>query len=393
LVSEGVSGAGGAGDSDLPSISFDGSRVVFLSAAGDLVANDTNDAVDAFLYDGSLSRVSLRANGRQISKGTREAALSHAGEHVALVTSARLSREDEDRSADVYVRELASGRTTLVSITARGGEIKGRVSDAALSDRASSVAFTTPVAVHRIDLNGVDDVYVKNASTGATPIISLAADGTDADGPSRDPSITAGGRVVAFESDASDLIDPDTNGVTDIFVRDRGSRETVMASVSSEGTPGNGPSFNPYIAPGGRYVVFESDAGNLVPEDDNGQRDVFLHDLATRHTIRVSVTAQEGQLDGPSTDATVSSDGHFVVFTSSAEALVGTGVPQVFLRDLLTGATRLLSETSEGSPGSAASGAGVVAGDASFIAFSSYAADLAANDGGTFADIFGRSPY
>lgn len=394
LVSRSPSGDPGAGDSTAPSIAADGTRIAFLSAASDLVPEDTNGAIDAFVYEsGTVTRVSLRRNGRQASKGAREAVLSPDGLHVALVTSARLTAADEDRAADVYVRTLGTGATTLVSSTAREEAITMAARDAAVSDRATSVAFTTTAPVHRLDRNGVDDVYVKNTATGATPIISLAADGTDADGPSRHASIEAGGRLVAFESDATDLVDPDTNGTTDIFVRDRGSKQTYMVSVSSQGVAGNGPSFNPYIAPNGRYVVYESDASNLVPSDDNGHRDVFLHDLATRQTTRISVTSEEGQLDGPSTDASVSSDGHFVVFVSAAPALVGDGSAQAFLRDLLTGATRALSTTADGQLADGVSRSPVVSGDASLVTFTSTASNLVPDHTGSFEDVYVRSPY
>lgn len=394
LVSRSQSGEPGAGDSTAPSIAADGTRIAFLSGASDLVPEDTNDAVDAFVYEaGTITRVSLRRNGRQASKRAREVMLAPDGMHVALVTSARLTGDDEDRAADVYVRTLGTGATTLVSSTAREEAITMSTKDVAVSDRATSVAFTTAAPAHRLDRNGVDDVYVKNTATGATPIISLAADGTDADGPSRHASIEAGGRLVAFESDATDLVDPDTNGTTDIFVRDRGSKQTYMVSLSSQGVAGNGPSFNPYISPNGGYVVFESDASNLVPSDDNGHRDVFLHDLATRQTSRISVTSEEGQLDGPSSDASVSSDGHFVVFVSTAPALVGDGPAQVFLRDLLTGATRALSTTAGGQLADGVSRSPVLSGDASLVTFASAASNLVPDHTGSFEDVYVRSPY
>ena len=127
------------------------------------------------------------------------------------------------------------------------------------------------------------------AAAGDTTRVSVASDGAQGNGYSYHPSISADGRYVAFESDASNLVSGDTNGARDVFVHDRQGGGTTRVSVASDGAQGNGGSAHPSISADGRYVAFQSDASNLVSGDTNGWSDIFVYDRQTGQTTRVSV--------------------------------------------------------------------------------------------------------
>ena len=148
-------------------------------------------------------------------------------------------------------------------------------------------------------------------------------------------SLSAEGRLVAFESYASNLVPGDTNGRLDVFVHDRQTRLTERVSVDSAGIQGNGSSRQPSISADGRFMAFTSDATNLVPGDTNGRTDVFVHDRQTGTTERVSVDSAGNQGNAGSSGVGISGDGRFVAFTSSATNLVPgdtNSVADVFVR-------------------------------------------------------------
>src|SRR5207247_2620109 len=136
------------------------------------------------------------------------------------------------------------------------------------------------------------------------------------------PSVSADGRYVAFESYATNLVPGDSNGVSDVFVRDTLTGMTACVSVNSSGVPGNGDSQRPVLSADGRYVVFMSLASNLVANDTNGTWDIFVRNLQSSSTTRASVDSGGTQGNGSSTFASISADGRFVAFESAATNLV-----------------------------------------------------------------------
>src|SRR5207247_1588614 len=181
------------------------------------------------------------------------------------------------------------------------------------------------------DTNGNTDVFVHDRQTGTTERVSVDSAGHEGNGYSQQPAISADGRFVAFTSDATNLVPGDTNGVTDVFVHDRQTGTTERVSVDSAGNQGDRRSGNslsrPAISAGGRFVAFASDATTLVPGDTNGDVDVFVHDRETGTTERVGERAVERPfgVTGPS----LSADGRFVAFASRTLLFPGdtNGVP------------------------------------------------------------------
>jgi uncharacterized repeat protein (TIGR01451 family) len=184
-------------------------------------------------------------------------------------------------------------------------------------------------------------------------------------------AISADGRYVAFESDASTLVVGDKNRAKDVFVRDRLTGNTTRVSVSSTGLPGNSNSQSSAISANGRYVAFTSDASNLVAWDTNGFPDVFVHDCKTGETRLVSVSSAHEQGSAQSNSPVISADGRYVAFTSYADNLVAgdtNGFPDVFVRDLKTGKTTLVSVSSAGVQGSQSD---AISADGRYVVFTS----------------------
>jgi Tol biopolymer transport system component len=252
-----------------------------------------------------------------------------------------------------------------------------------------------------------------HAMPGNTIRVSVASDGTQSNHDSYNPSISADGRFVAFESEATNLVSGDTNNFRDIFVHDRQTGQTTRVSVASDGTQSNQHSYNPSISADGRYVAFESEATNLVSGDTNNHQDIFVHDRQTGQTTRVSVASDGTQANDYSYNPSISADGRYVAFISYASNLVGGdtepptqpsttslpnnpaskvtgGVSQVFVHDRQTGATTLVSVAIDGSEGNDHSEEVSISADGRYVAFASSATNLVSGDTNKHPDIFVR---
>jgi Tol biopolymer transport system component len=229
------------------------------------------------------------------------------------------------------------------------------------------------------------------ASTELVSVRSNGKQGEDISGRFSAPAISANGLVAAVDSQATNLVGGDNNGVVDVFVHDRTTGRTTAVSVSSRGRLGNGVSTSPALSADGRFVAFESNASNLVAADTNSARDVFAHDRLTGDTTRVSVGPGGVQGNAASFDASISADGRFVSFISDASNLIAAGTiqRQAFVHDRQTGATELVSVASDGTTqgDNVASGA-AISGDGRFVAFGSFATNLVAGDTNGVNDIF-----
>ena len=239
------------------------------------------------------------------------------------------------------------------------------------------------------------DVFVHDRQTGVTERVSVASNGTQSNGQGEgDIAISADGRFVAFGSEATSLVPGDTNGRPDVFVRDRQTGTTERVSVASNGTQANGYGAPPLaISADGRFVAFRSFATNLVPGDTNGLDDVFVHDRQTGMTERVNVASDGAQANAGGGSGSISADGRFVAFTSFATNLVPgdtNAVGDVFVHDRQTGMTERVSVVSDGTEGNDSSGDDSVAisADGQFVAFDSNATNLVPNDTNETRDIF-----
>jgi len=290
-----------------------------------------------------------------------------------------------------------AGQTTRVSVSSSGAQGNSDSTDSAISANGRYVAFSTNANnLVAGDTNSTTDVFVRDRLTGTSTRVSVSSEGKQIQtGSSGDfyPKISADGRYVAFSTNANNLVAGDTNSTTDGFVRDRVTGKTTRVSVSSEGKQGNDYSYIDGISADGRYVTFESGASNLVAGDSNGASDIFVHDRQTGKTTRVSISSAGNQGNDYSTYSAISADGRYIVFSSYADNLVAgdtNGTEDVFVRDRLTGTTARVSVNSAGVQGDSQSESPMISADGRYVAFHSYAENLATGDTNLASDIFVR---
>jgi Tol biopolymer transport system component len=377
-------------------ISTDGRFVAFQSSATNLVPHDTNGRSDVFVHDrvnGTTTRVSVSSAGGQADGDSWGPDISEDGRSVSFVSDAsNLVAGDSNGCtdpttasfcADVFVHDLRSGTTTRANLSSAGAQSEpdpGYVT-ASIAANGRYVAFTASAGNLVLgDGNGGPDVFVRDRVAGTTSVLTTAPDGTpaDASGGGGRPDLSGDGRFVAFAT-GSPLVNTDTNGLFDIYLRDRRLGTTTRVSLGPDGQQLLDDSFRPHVSPDGRFVAFTSgfpgtaylfdrvagrtslvadnasaqavsargrfvaftsDASDLVPGDSNDARDVFVQDRERGTVRRVSVASDGAQGDGNSFDADLSADGRFASFLSDADNLVPhdvNGTTDVFLRGPLSG--------------------------------------------------------
>jgi Tol biopolymer transport system component len=401
-VSVDSSGTQGNGWCDGAALSGDGRYVAFASSARNLVAGDTNGHEDVFVHDrttGITERVSVDSSGAQGDGMSINAAISSDGSRVAFSSYAtNLDALDTNGVLDVFVHDRSTGVTERISLDSSGNQ-GGDWSDcASLSSDGRFVAFTS-AATNLVagDTNGADDVFVRDRAAGTTERVSVDGSGGEGDGESDsgDGAISGDGNVVAFSSFATNLVAFDRNGWADVFVRDRAAGTTVRASVASNGAEAGSTSAHASLSADGKVVAFWSLASNLVPGDTNVAEDVFVHELATSLTERVSVSTSGAEANDWSCYPSLSADGSTVAFMSYATNLV-TGdtnrCDDVFVRSRAAGVTERVSVATSGVEGDSHSGqwAAPISADGGIVAFPSRAANLVAHDTNQSGDTFVR---
>lgn len=289
----------------------------------------------------------------------------------------------------LVVKPFPLGLTSRVSVASDGTEGNDNSALPSISADGRYVAFFSDASsLVSGDTNDVGDVFVHDSQTGQTSRISVTSDGTQASLGGGDPAISADGRYVAFVSRDSNLVSGDTNNAWDIFVHDRQTGLTTRVSIASDGTQGNGDSRRPMLSADGRYVSFDSYASNLVTNDNNASSDIFVHDLQTGLTTRVSVASDGTEGNGESGDgASISADGRYIVFSSWASNLVSddtNNAQDIFVHDRQTGLTTRVSVASDGTEGNSYSRSPAISGDGRYVTFWSMATTLANGTAGTF---------
>lgn len=279
-----TSGAQANDSSFSAALSADARFVAFTSLASNLVLGDSNGEPDVFVRDraaGTTTRVSVGPGGIQGNGICSAESISADGRFVAFTSLAdNLVTGDSNGVNDVFVHDRATGSTTRVSVDSSGGEGNDNSGRPSISADGRFVAFHSgSTAFVPGDANADEDVFVHDRSTGETSLVSVDSAGIQGDHSALTPSISADGRFVAFGSGSTRLVRGDTNGTRDIFVHDRYTGQTVRASVDSAGVEANAASAEPAISGDGRYVAFVGDATNLVAGDTNGASDVFVREL------------------------------------------------------------------------------------------------------------------
>ena len=315
-----------------PAISADGRYVSFSSWASNLVPNDTNDNPDLFLHDrdtGTTTRISVDSVGNQSTQnqafGPEDiiSDISADGRYVSFVSRDYGLTDIDAEFKDVFVHDRVTATTTLMSVSNEGWSQFYDSYASSISADGRYVAFSSDGdTLIPNDTNYFSDIFVRDQDTGTITVVSVNSDGIQANYYNSAPSISGDGRYVAFVSSASNL-DPiyPNSAPSGIYVHDRVTGTTTPVSVNNEGAPANASCREPVISPDGRYVVFGSDATNLVPEDTNSAQDIFVRDTVAGTTWRVSLDAAGNQANGPSSTHALSADSRYVAFITSATNL------------------------------------------------------------------------
>jgi Tol biopolymer transport system component len=299
---------------ETPVLSANGRYVAYVSTIVEF-DNDTNGVSDVVVQDlvtGQIFFVSVSSDevsGNDSSSLTDSLAISADGRFIAFESNAtNLVPGDTNGESDLFLRDMVAGTTTRISVSSNGSQVPANTFNLfyrpSISADGRFVAFECDAQLADVPTGG-SDIFVRDVVAGTTTIVSVNSSGVQADSSSFSPSISADGRFVAFQSLARNLAADDTDIDFDVFVHDRLTQTTTLASVNSQGQkgsgvstneiPDNGDSRNPVISPNGRYVVFESGSTNLVPNDTNGVIDIFMHDIQTRITTRISVDSKSGK--------------------------------------------------------------------------------------------------
>lgn len=356
----------------------------------------------AAVFDTTLASRATGALGAKGAATSERPSISADGRWLAFQSLSTLTPEDTDAKYDVYVRDLQSGTTTLVS-QAGGTKGNGAAVRPVISGDGRFVAFfSDSTNLHPDDTDTVADVYVRDLQAATTALASRAdgAAGAKGNAESSFPAISATGRYVTFRSAATNLQD-DTDATFDVFVRDlQASTTTLVSRAGAAGAKGNAQSLRPVISADGRYVAFESQATNLDPADGDALRDIFVRDLQERTTALVSRAAGAAGVkgDGDSERPGISADGRSVAFVSAAGNLhpdattPGAGV--VLVRNL-DGATTTLASRASGAGGAKANNGSdepAISPDGRFVTFFSFATNLDPDDtsAGDGSDVFMR---
>lgn len=399
LLSVSSSGQQGDSFSEAPALSADGRYLAFQSLASNLVANDTGGYADIFVLDtvtGITTRVSTDTAGTEGNHASFDPSLSSDGSIVVFRSLAsNLVPGDTNNQGDVFVHDRSTGVTSRVSVDSAGNEANNFSKDAAISEDGRYVAFESRASnLVAGDTAGNSDVFVHDRNTGITSRVSVDSAGNEANGYSYNPAISADGRYVAFNSFASNLVAADLNTDSDIFVHDRDTGITTRVSVDSAGNEADNNSYGSALSSDGRYVAFYTRSSNLVAGITSINNDVFVHDRNTGNTSRVSVDSAGNQGNHDSVVPKISGDGRYVTFTSQASNLVASdtnGVGDIFVHDRNTGTTNRVSVDALGIEAGAQSYHAAVARDGRYVAYTSAADNLVAGDANETTDVFMRA--
>ncbi|MBL8863797.1 MAG: PD40 domain-containing protein [Planctomycetes bacterium] len=387
LASRSTSGAPADGDSYRAAISGDGNVVAFVSAASNLSAHPTAvGSRSVFVRDralGTSEMVAVTIDGSAPNQGSGNPSLSHDGRYVLFssIASNLVAQDANGQVSDLFVRDRALGTTVLASLTSQGTQSASTIHAGRISGDGNWIVFESAAAdIVPGDTNGVSDVFVRNLQTGAVERVSLRADGTQALAESRDGSLSHDGSRVAFSS-FDPLLPADTDPWEDVYVLDRSTGVLVLASVGAG--LGVGEATGPFLSADGSTVAFSSWANDLVPGDTNNQADVFWRDLVTATTGRASVRSTGAQLGTLSWHAAISGDGRIVGFWTTAEVVPGTpaGAYHLYTHDRVTGATTLADAAPDALPGDGWCEQNIaLSDDGRWVAFASDATNLVLGD-------------
>ncbi len=399
LVSSDVNGEEGSAPSFVPGFASGSDFVVFNTDTPNFVDGDTNGLRDVFLKNfvtGEISIVSVGSAGEQgnfTSLTALKNFVSDDGEWVVFNTrSTTLGPNDTNSFSDIYLKNTQTGVLTLVSHDLAGNSGNGETENAQLFADGSKLVFNS-LASNLVagDTNNANDVFLHDVATGLNTRISTTQLGVAGNGFSIQPIFSADGNKVLFSSTSNNFYAGDTNNRADLFVKNLLTGELTTVSVRADGVIGNEGSFRGNFSPDGTKVVFESSANNFVAGDIGISSDLFIKDLVTGALTLVSSASNGTKGNISSQSGQFSPNGNYILFESSASNLIAGDTnfrEDLFLKNIATGETTLVSQTQAGVVGNAGSRSGSFSVDGTKIIFESQATNFAAGSTNGATNIF-----
>ncbi|MDQ3985815.1 MAG: hypothetical protein M3280_04885 [Actinomycetota bacterium] len=396
-----------------PSVSRDGTMVTFSSAVT-AVGGDLNGTTDAFLRDrpaGTLSVISSSSTGEIGDRGGVAGDISADGT-TALVSSSSTNLVPNDTNSgscdpaargedcyyDVFVKNLVTQQITRVSVSSSGAEADDSSGSEDISRSGRYVVFSSHATnLVRGDTNNHSDIFWHDTVSGKTRRVNVHSRGRQANSPSHYATISGNGNLVAFHSDATNLVPDDDNEATDVFVHNMETGRTRLVSVNSNGRQGNGWSVYGTISANGRSVAFASGATNLSRPDTNKRRsDVFVRDRRSGETSLVSVGTSEEQSPKGAGIHGISASGRFMLFISTnlpMQDMPSDGISHIYRRDRELDSTMLIDSNAAGEPSNESiADWSTLSANGGYVAFSSDATNLVDDDTNPGRDIFLKGP-
>lgn len=378
------------------SVSEDGRYVVFASDASNIDARDKNGLTDIYYFDTHTRetiRISADINGNQLLPGkSTSPGISNDGRYVVYQSLARITGDDSNVFYDIYLYDTQNKTNRLVSRSVGGGSSNHASYNPTISANGVYISFMS-YASNLIDgdTNGQGDIFVYNIQTEAVERIN-GFNSNEPNNVSVESVLSSDGRFVLYGSMASNLIENDTNNTKDVFLYDRQTGINKLVSVKDNGQQLNMISTAAGISDDGRYASFYTNAANIVASDTNTLSDVFLHDISTGDIIHVSRNINGGPGQRESYGGRLSADGRFVVFNSHANNLVANdnnNAADVFLYDRVLRRTEILSLNDKGGQANQSSQMiAHISRNGRYVLFRSFATNLVDNDTNNQGDVF-----
>jgi WD40 repeat protein len=366
-------------------VSADGSRLVFTSNA----ANLPGDTYQIYVRDFDRGRtilVSKDNNGDAAEGSLADGAISSSGRFVVFYGDGAGLPGGDSLSSQVWIHDLKTKRTLLVSKGTDGNPTDSPSQQPSVSATGRFVTFYSN-ASNLPGSDGITHVYVRDMARGKTTMVSKTSGGQPAYGLSYGQAISASGRFVAFESFDEDLPGGD-NILYHIYLRDLERRRTILIDRTNGGATADANSYHATVSAQGGFVAFESDAGNL-PGADGVHRQVYLRDVDRRKTVLISRNNADDPQDGTADFGQVSGGGRYVAFNANATNLPGSG-GQIYVRDRRQGTTRLVSRAGNGDPADEGAAQPSISANGRWAAFYTSANNLGGNT--SYDNVFRAGP-
>lgn len=378
-----IDGTPGNDNSYAAAISADGRYVAFASAASNLAPADFNDVEDVFLFDRVTQRTTaVSRTGNTFGNSRSEyPSISGDGRYIVFQSFAsNLVPGDTNSREDIFIRDRLSGAILRVSLSTSRAQANRGSESAVISANGEWIAYQS-LADNLVtgDTNSNFDIFLYNRVTRETTCASLAPNGETGNADSAGVAISADGSIVAFQSFASNLVTPDTNEWSDVFIYSRTNGTIELITRTPTGGASNGSSGGVSMSSDGNYILFASRAENLVPDDTNKLLDVFVYDRKVRRITRINPDLVKG------TRHSISPDGFWIGFTTEGPTAPAVNASnrfaQVFLYNIQSGSLKPVSRTRSGNLGNEHSQSISFSGDSRLIAYESWASDLLAEKG------------